>query len=158
MQCARHPQVETYVRCSKCDQPICPKCMVAGPVGMRCRDCRRQNLDTIMRGSPAQYLLGALCAFGSALLLGWMPHLLIWLAIMYGWVVGEATLRGSGRKRGLGMQIIAGLAAAVGAVVWQLGGALLAGGLSALVLLASPWVLVGLGLSVFFAVMHVRYI
>ncbi len=170
MQCARHPQVETFVRCGKCDQPICPSCMVAGPVGVRCRDCSRQNLDAIMRGSPRQYLLAAVWAFGSALLLGWLTHVSFfwfWLGGVYGYAVGEATLRGGGRKRGLAMQIIAGVAAAAGSVAWAM--PLPLGRLPLAVLLAhpwslvaflanSPWTLVGLGIGVVFSVMHVRYI
>ena len=154
MQCTWHPQAETLVRCGKCEQPICTKCMVAGPVGMRCRQCGRQNLDTVMRGSPAQYLLGTLCALGSAFLLGWMSHVLVfWLGTIYGYLVGEATLRGGGRKRGLGMQVIAGLAAAVGSLAWGL-----EFGRQPLTSLGDPYTLVGLGLGVVFAVMHVRYI
>ena len=169
MQCARHPQVETYVRCGKCDQPICPSCMVSGPVGVRCRDCSRQNLDTIMRGSPRQYLLAAVWAFGSALLLGWLTHVpffWFWLGGVYGYAVGEATLRGGGRKRGLAMQIIAGVAAAAGSVAWTMlttferlpPAALLARPEVLVSLLANPWTLVGLGIGVVFSVMHVRYI
>jgi hypothetical protein len=153
MQCARHPKVETFVRCGRCDQPICPDCMVSAPVGVRCRDCSRQNLDQIMKGSPKQYALGALCGFGSALLLGWMPHTLFWLGIIFGYLVGEATLRGGGRKRGLGMQAVAGLAAALGFVLWGLGW-----GRFTFAMVPDPFTLVGLGLGIFFAVMHVRYI
>ena len=172
MQCARHPQVETFVRCGKCDRPICPNCMVSGPVGVRCRDCGRQNLDAIMRGSPRQYLLATVCAFGSALLLGWLSHVLVfWLGSVYGYLVGEATLRGGGRKRGLAMQLLAGAAAAIGSLVWAgfgrvplllllHGGTLARVGLGSYMLarLMDPFALVGLGLGVFFAVMHVRYI
>ena len=173
MQCARHPQVETFVRCGRCEQPICPNCMVAAPVGVRCRDCSRQNLDAIMRGSPRQYLLASVCAFGSALLLGWLSHVLVfWLGSVYGYIVGEATLRGGGRKRGLAMQIIAGAAAAVGSLIWAAWsarvplmlllhtGALGRGGLGPYLLahFLDPFAMVGLGLGVFFAVMHVRYI
>jgi hypothetical protein len=154
MQCARHPQRETFVRCGKCDRPICPDCMVSGPVGVRCRDCAHQSLDPLMRGSPRQYLLGALSAFASALLLGWMPRALLWLGIIYGYVIAEATLRGGGRKRGLAMQVIAGLAAAVGTAAWELN----FGRIPPMVLLNNPWSLIGLGLGVFFAVVHVRYI
>jgi thiol:disulfide interchange protein len=154
MQCARHPQRETFVRCGRCEQPICPDCMVSAPVGVRCRDCSRQNLDAIMKGSPKQYALGALCGFGSGFALGLMPHTLPWLGMIYGYLVGEATLRGGGRKRGLGMQIIAGLAAAAGFLVW----AMPHSQAELLALLTSPWELVGLGLGVFFSVMHVRYI
>src|SRR5262245_41825997 len=41
VQCARHPEVETALRCSRCDTPICPRCLIQTPVGARCRDCAR---------------------------------------------------------------------------------------------------------------------
>ena len=154
MQCVRHPQRETFVRCGRCERPICPDCMVPAPVGIKCRECSRQNLDAIMIGSPRQYALGALCGFGSGVALGWMPHMLLWLGIIYGYLVGEATLRGGGRKRGLVMQSIAGLAAALGFAAWGM----TQGYPQLLTQLMNPWDLVGLGLGVFFAVMHVRYI
>jgi DNA-directed RNA polymerase subunit RPC12/RpoP len=37
--CARHPRTETLLKCAKCGIPICPKCMVHTPVGIRCPDC-----------------------------------------------------------------------------------------------------------------------
>lgn len=159
MQCARHPQVETFVRCGKCDQPICPSCMVPGPVGVRCRTCSRQNLDAIMVGSPRQYLLAAAGALGSALALGWLTQigfffLWIWLSAAYGYAVGEMTLRGGGRKRGLAMQFVAGAAAALGSAAW----ALSFGQRPVIALVLHPLDLVGIGLGVFFAVGHVRYL
>ncbi|HVL31498.1 MAG TPA: rhomboid family intramembrane serine protease [Solirubrobacteraceae bacterium] len=41
--CYRHPNRETGVSCSSCGRPICPDCMTATPVGMRCPDCARQK-------------------------------------------------------------------------------------------------------------------
>ena len=41
--CYRHPNRETGVSCSNCGNPICPDCMTATPVGMRCPDCSRQK-------------------------------------------------------------------------------------------------------------------
>jgi membrane associated rhomboid family serine protease len=41
--CYRHPNRETGVSCSNCGKPICPDCMTATPVGMRCPDCSRQR-------------------------------------------------------------------------------------------------------------------
>jgi membrane associated rhomboid family serine protease len=41
--CYRHPNRETGVSCSNCGNPICPDCMTATPVGMRCPDCSRQR-------------------------------------------------------------------------------------------------------------------
>jgi membrane associated rhomboid family serine protease len=37
--CYRHPRVETAVSCSECGRPICPDCMIFGPVGIRCPEC-----------------------------------------------------------------------------------------------------------------------
>ena len=37
--CYRHPERETYIRCTRCDRPICPECMTAAPVGYQCPDC-----------------------------------------------------------------------------------------------------------------------
>jgi thiol:disulfide interchange protein len=155
MQCVRHPKVETYVQCGRCDQPICPDCMVPGPVGVRCRACSRRNEDQLLKGTPRQYALALVFGIGSGLALGGLPHMIPWLGIISGYLVGEATLRGGGRKRGLVMQAIAGLAAALGFAAWGSG----PHGLPDLMaLLSNPFNLIGAGLSIFFAVSHVRYI
>ena len=44
--CYRHPNRETGVSCSNCGKPICPDCMTATPVGMRCPDCASQRTRT----------------------------------------------------------------------------------------------------------------
>ena len=41
--CYRHSSRETGVSCSNCGNPICPDCMTATPVGMRCPDCSKQR-------------------------------------------------------------------------------------------------------------------
>jgi membrane associated rhomboid family serine protease len=47
--CYRHPSRETGVSCSNCGKPICPDCMTATAVGMRCPDCagQRQRVHTL---------------------------------------------------------------------------------------------------------------
>jgi len=37
--CYRHPKRETYVRCTRCDRPICPECMNDAAVGHQCPEC-----------------------------------------------------------------------------------------------------------------------
>src|SRR6478672_3134444 len=44
--CYRHPDRETGVACSNCGRPICPDCMTATSVGMRCPECGRQRTQT----------------------------------------------------------------------------------------------------------------
>lgn len=45
--CARHSKVQTALRCSRCETPICPKCMVQTPVGLRCPDCAKHPHPTV---------------------------------------------------------------------------------------------------------------
>ncbi len=41
--CYRHSNRETGVSCSNCGRPICPDCMTATSVGMRCPVCAKQR-------------------------------------------------------------------------------------------------------------------
>lgn len=41
--CYRHQGRETYVRCSRCDRPICPDCMNEAAVGHQCPECVAQG-------------------------------------------------------------------------------------------------------------------
>jgi hypothetical protein len=40
-RCVRHPRVKTAISCAECGDPICPDCMVQGPVGIKCPNCAR---------------------------------------------------------------------------------------------------------------------
>jgi membrane associated rhomboid family serine protease len=44
--CYRHPSKETYVRCTRCDRPICPDCMNAASVGHQCPECVAEGRRT----------------------------------------------------------------------------------------------------------------
>jgi hypothetical protein len=61
VQCARHPETETALRCSRCDTPICPRCMVHTPVGARCPDCARIARSPVYT-VKGQYLARAIAA------------------------------------------------------------------------------------------------
>jgi membrane associated rhomboid family serine protease len=37
--CYRHPDRPTWIRCTRCNRPICPECMVPAAVGFQCPEC-----------------------------------------------------------------------------------------------------------------------
>jgi hypothetical protein len=104
MFCYRHPDRETVLRCGRCDQPICTKCSVMGPVGARCRVCGLRKNDGLKAFTPRQLVLGTGVTLGAGLLLGYFGAQLGWLAIVGGFFLGgfaaEAFNRVVGYKRG----------------------------------------------------------
>jgi hypothetical protein len=123
MQCAKHPNVETNVTCGKCGKPICPKCMVQTPVGMRCKDCAGlKKLPTYQVST--QYILRAIGAgLGTGIVCGvvwWaidlvLPFYLLRLIIALGagYAVGEVISLAVNRKRGTVLAAIGGISAAI---------------------------------------------
>lgn len=51
--CYRHPDRETYIRCSRCERPICPDCMNAAPVGFQCPECVRDGAASVRQPTTA---------------------------------------------------------------------------------------------------------
>ncbi len=118
MKCATHPDVETNLRCGKCDKPICPKCMVQTPVGARCRDCAQLYKLPTYSVSTRYYLRAVGTGLGMAIACG-----LVWgvvggflrffllslvLAAGAGYAIGEVISLSVNRKRGAGLAVIAG--------------------------------------------------
>ncbi|MEQ1822969.1 MAG: hypothetical protein ABL949_10690 [Fimbriimonadaceae bacterium] len=48
--CYKHPKVSTNLSCGKCERPICTKCVMMGPAGIRCRECGKMKVAVSARG------------------------------------------------------------------------------------------------------------
>lgn len=125
MYCARHPKVETHLRCGKCEKPICPKCTIQTPVGARCPDCAKLTRLPTFQVSIFDHLKLAGVGFGLAIGAGllWRAvtsydiifSLIVVLGIAY--AVSELGSRLVNRKRGKGLRIIAGASVVIGYLI-----------------------------------------
>lgn len=119
MQCARHPKVETALSCGKCAAPICPACAVAGPVGMRCRDCASLRSSPLYQVRPERWALATVAGLIAGTLAGVvLQHIgffILFVAPLIGGILGEAVLRATGRKGGQQLEWLAGASVVVGA-------------------------------------------
>ena len=128
LHCYRHPDTETALRCGNCERPICVRCVVQHPVGIRCPDCARPTRVPTFDVTPAYYAravaaavgIGAIGVIGlllaDALLtpLGPLAFYLRWLALVgVGYVMGAGVNLAVARKRSRGLQWIAGVAVVV---------------------------------------------
>ena len=81
MFCYRHPDRETYVRCGRCDQPICTRCAMQGPVGFRCKQCGTLKNDPLATFTPTQLVLGFGVAAGGGIVIGLIGGYIGWFSI-----------------------------------------------------------------------------
>lgn len=75
--CYRHPYEAAGVKCTRCDRPICPKCMITAPVGFQCPECvkgaapvrRYSDVRRASTGASAMPVTIALIAVNAAIFL-----------------------------------------------------------------------------------------
>jgi len=109
--CQRHPDVETELRCGRCETLICPRCLVYTPGGVRCPDCAQLRRPPMYELAAAHILKASGVAFGLGLAIGVASAILI------------PTFRGGFFLFILGAVAGSGLATAiVGAMTWATNG------------------------------------
>ena len=125
VNCPRDPGVETVLRCSRCETPICPKCMIQTPVGARCRDCAKISKSPIYTVDGVTAVKAGVAAVVGGLVMGlvWLLVLLpftngflsIFVGAGLGWTFTRMMEVATGRKRG---PVVVGFAIAGLALAW----------------------------------------
>ncbi|MCX6377153.1 MAG: B-box zinc finger protein [Armatimonadetes bacterium] len=159
--CARHPNVETGLTCATCGTPICPKCMVVTPVGMKCPDCGRVKNSLLFHVTPGRFLLAGITALAAGVvttIIGALGFFAIFLLIPYGYFAGTLILKASGMKRGLKLEALAGVGMVLGALAVRMMPALVLGKPSlAMTLLIAPFFWIAVIIATSCAVSKIRY-
>ncbi len=116
LHCANHPDVETYLRCNKCNKPICLKCAVLTEVGYRCKECIREQQNVFYNAMTGDNAIAFAVAAGitlvawpiAALLFGMLGSvfwLISWIVAAFigsgaGAVLAQIIRKSVGRRRG----------------------------------------------------------
>ncbi|MBE0687733.1 MAG: hypothetical protein IH585_17205 [Anaerolineaceae bacterium] len=103
LHCTWHPDRETYLRCNRCDKPMCIDCAVKTPTGYRCKECVRGQQKIFETAITQDYVFGIVIA----LVLGYIGGLLatrisffvIFLAPFAGGIIAEAVRKVIQRRR-----------------------------------------------------------
>ena len=115
--CACGSKIMTRLRCSRCGKPICPRCMVATPVGYRCPECSRTQRSVVYSPSTSGLLkaavVGIVVAGAIGLFWGRYPSWGFYMALLMGFGVAEAVAKAANYKRGGELQVLA-----IGSVVF----------------------------------------
>ena len=100
--CYNHPSRETYLRCNRCNRPICTECAVLTPTGYRCKECLRgqqkvfetaQSLDPIIG-----FVIAAVLAFLGSYIARIMGFFILFIAPIIGLGI-TAAIRYAVKKR-----------------------------------------------------------
>jgi membrane associated rhomboid family serine protease len=141
--CPRHPQRVSYVRCQRCQRPVCGDCQRQAAVGIQCVDCVQQasaaDRPTVTVGgglvyvgelaSPRVYGEGALAPFiathepwrilTSAFLHSPSQIFHILFNMFALWMIGPYLEALLGRARYLGLYLVSALAGSITYLLFQ---------------------------------------
>jgi membrane associated rhomboid family serine protease len=96
--CYRHTSRETYVKCTRCDRPICPDCMNEASVGFQCPECVAEGRRSVR---PALTVFGGSGAGRDGTVTKVLIGLNILAAVLGVLVAGLPTLIGGGLFTGV---------------------------------------------------------
>jgi len=86
LYCANHPNVETSLRCNRCEKPICAKCAVKMPTGYRCKECVKSQMKIFDTAELVDYPAGLAVALFLSLIASILMSLLGFIGF-FGWFI-----------------------------------------------------------------------
>ncbi len=121
LYCTWHPSRETYLRCNRCEKPMCTDCAVKTPTGYRCKECVRGQQKIFETAITQDYVFGIVIA----LALGYIGGLLttrigffvIFLAPFAGGIIAEAVRKVIQRRRSKRLFQAVTIAAVIGGLL-----------------------------------------
>ncbi len=119
--CLRHRDRETVLRCGRCNDPICPECMVQAAVGHICPSCVTWERNPVAQVAGSRLVTAIGAGLGAGLLLaiaisvlsaffGGFFGLIMWAVA--GFLIGQAVHIAANRSRARTLRYVAGGAAA----------------------------------------------
>ena len=124
LYCANHPNVETTLRCNRCEKPICAKCAVLTPTGYRCRECVRGQQKMFSTARWYDYLLafilGGLLSFLGSRLVPVMSFFTIFVAPIAGVIIAEVIRFVIRKRRSKSLYQVTAAAVALGSLPFLL--------------------------------------
>jgi len=118
--CANHPQIETSLRCNRCEKPICIKCAVLTPTGYRCKECVQGQQKLFDTALWYDYILasiiGAALSYVGSRIIPVMSYFTILLAPVAGVIIAELIRTVTKRRRSKKLFFVSAAAAALGSI------------------------------------------
>ncbi len=118
--CYNHPNRETYLRCNRCERPICTECAVLTPTGYRCKQCIQGQLKVFETARwidyPITIFIGAGLSFLGSLIAQSLSWFILFVAPIIGVIISEAIRRAIRRRRSRLLFQIATASVVVGAL------------------------------------------
>jgi hypothetical protein len=121
LYCANHPNVETTLRCNRCEKPICSRCAVLTPTGYRCQECVRGQQKmfetTTWFDYPIAFVLAVILSYIGGLLVTRLGFFTIFLAPIAGVIIAEAIRLVVRRRRSKRLYQLSAVATALGGAI-----------------------------------------
>lgn len=159
--CAKHPKQETAISCASCGVPICPRCMVVTPVGMKCPGCGKNTNSGLFAVKPERLLLAGILSIIAgciAAIISSLGFFILFLSLPFGYFAGDIILKSAGMKRGWKLEVTSAAGIIIGGLGFKLLPGILVGHVSLFVLMMNPMFLIGITITLAAVISKIRYL